>query len=152
MLLADIKKLNFRGCTLECPFSAFLPLWPIWVRCVTVLCFVPLPLYLHAVCPAGRFGLGCQLRCICEGSGRCHPSSGRCTCGPGWTGHNCRRGGHRRTLTLSVLNTGTAARTLVMAGGILTQLPFQPGAFYFQTAELDEQALISTWIGDLPGK
>ena len=49
-------------------------------------------MYVCPVCPAGRFGQGCQLKCVCENSGRCHPITGRCTCAPGWTGHNCKKG------------------------------------------------------------
>ncbi len=47
---------------------------------------------LCSVCPAGRFGAGCQLRCVCDNGGRCHAVSGRCSCPSGWTGHSCRRG------------------------------------------------------------
>lgn len=45
-----------------------------------------------AACPSGRFGQGCQMKCVCENNARCDPVSGRCTCAPGWTGHNCRKG------------------------------------------------------------
>lgn len=45
-----------------------------------------------AACPSGRFGQGCQMKCICENNARCDAVSGRCTCAPGWTGHNCRKG------------------------------------------------------------
>ncbi|KAG1925808.1 extended synaptotagmin-1, partial [Pimephales promelas] len=43
------------------------------------------------VCPAGRFGVGCQLRCVCDNGGGCDPVTGRCSCPPGWTGHGCRK-------------------------------------------------------------
>uniref|UniRef100_A0A8D3EBW1 Multiple EGF-like-domains 6b n=1 Tax=Scophthalmus maximus TaxID=52904 RepID=A0A8D3EBW1_SCOMX len=42
-------------------------------------------------CLSGRFGQGCQMKCVCENNAHCDPVSGRCTCAPGWTGHNCRK-------------------------------------------------------------
>uniref|UniRef100_A0A4W5RH13 EGF-like domain-containing protein n=1 Tax=Hucho hucho TaxID=62062 RepID=A0A4W5RH13_9TELE len=70
--------------------------------CVFTVCRVCVTLWLtvlyHTVCLCavacltGRFGVGCQLRCLCENSGRCHPVTGRCTCASGWAGHNCMKG------------------------------------------------------------
>lgn len=51
-----------------------------------------LSFFRPAACPSGRFGQGCQVKCVCENNARCDAVSGRCSCAPGWTGHNCRKG------------------------------------------------------------
>lgn len=38
------------------------------------------------------------MKCVCENNARCDSVSGRCTCAPGWTGLNCRKGNSRRKL------------------------------------------------------
>lgn len=60
------------------------------------------PLFPCAACPSGRFGQGCQMKCVCENNARCDPVSGRCTCAPGWTGHNCRKGNSNEEHKLSL--------------------------------------------------
>lgn len=37
------------------------------------------------------------MKCVCENNAHCDPVSGRCTCAPGWTGHNCRKGNQIRS-------------------------------------------------------
>uniref|UniRef100_A0AAY5EP87 EGF-like domain-containing protein n=1 Tax=Electrophorus electricus TaxID=8005 RepID=A0AAY5EP87_ELEEL len=56
------------------------------IVCVYVFCMCVSP-----ACPTGHFGQGCQMKCVCENSSRCHPVTGRCTCTAGWTGNNCRK-------------------------------------------------------------
>lgn len=51
-----------------------------------------LSFFCPAACPSGRFGQGCQMKCICANKAGCDAVSGRCSCAPGWTGHTCRKG------------------------------------------------------------
>ena len=40
-------------------------------------------------CSEGFYGKNCQYRCKCANGAKCHSSTGRCECGPGWTGIYC---------------------------------------------------------------
>ena len=40
-------------------------------------------------CPAGKWGGNCTAPCECQNGGECHPETGECTCGPGYTGEKC---------------------------------------------------------------
>ena len=40
-------------------------------------------------CSEGFYGKSCQYRCKCANGAKCHSSTGRCECGPGWTGVYC---------------------------------------------------------------
>lgn len=71
----------------EChPAWAPGPAWPLALPPTHILSAA-------TVCPAGWFGAGCQTRCSCANDGHCHPTTGRCSCAPGWTGLHCQQGG-----------------------------------------------------------
>ncbi|EPY81719.1 multiple epidermal growth factor-like domains protein 11 isoform 1 precursor [Camelus ferus] len=40
-------------------------------------------------CPAGYYGDGCQLPCICQNGADCHSITGSCACAPGFMGEIC---------------------------------------------------------------
>lgn len=74
-----VRTVSKSGRSVSQILTHFSCIWCFWIA----LCLV---------CPAGRFGMGCQLRCTCDNGGRCHPVTGRCSCPPGWMGHSCRKG------------------------------------------------------------
>lgn len=70
-----------------------------------------------AACPSGRFGQGCQMKCVCENNARCDAVSGRCTCAPGWTGHNCRKGNSAGKYSPRRRQNGTAKISFISRHG-----------------------------------
>ena len=43
-------------------------------------------------CPAGSYGVNCESLCRCRDDSDCHPITGQCVCGAGWTGLACQHG------------------------------------------------------------
>lgn len=46
-------------------------------------------LCISTACPVGQYGDECQGVCQCRNDAVCDPATGRCQCGPGWTGDQC---------------------------------------------------------------
>jgi len=62
------------------------------VNCVMRACICLCLTWRWTVCPAGRYGANCELKCSCgKNAVYCDPITGRCHCRPGYFGQQCKQ-------------------------------------------------------------